>query len=322
MIKEPSNRTAALFLITFFLVVFIIAISIYKEKTSQVVTRDEVEDSISLSVGEVSGSTEDGDADGLSDWEEALWKTDPANPDTDGDGTNDGDEVLARRDPTVPAPGDEVSEIEAEKSFLLSQKSVYKDFEEGSLTDMVAQSLFTSYAGLKQSNSLGTQTETQAISDLTQQAKAQVGFIGPYSSSELVTFNQETVANLKSYGNAFGQAQVDLIVNLQKVDEADQSNPIGRVYRQHSERLMSLSVPNSQKERHVSIANQYYVLSQTLTNLTAYKKDPMKALLSVEQYQKSQEQLLIFYSTLQTFLRNNGIIFNDNEPGSVLYANF
>ena len=36
----------------------------------------------------------DGDSDGLKDWEEQLWKTDPYNPDTDGDGLNDGEEVL------------------------------------------------------------------------------------------------------------------------------------------------------------------------------------------------------------------------------------
>jgi hypothetical protein len=41
----------------------------------------------------------DTDLDGLKDWEEALWGTDPKNPDTDGDGTADGresEEELAR----------------------------------------------------------------------------------------------------------------------------------------------------------------------------------------------------------------------------------
>ena len=33
----------------------------------------------------------DSDGDGLPDWEEALFGTNPHNPDTDGDGTSDGD---------------------------------------------------------------------------------------------------------------------------------------------------------------------------------------------------------------------------------------
>ena len=35
----------------------------------------------------------DSDSDGLKDWEETLWKTDPKNPDSDGDSYLDGLEV-------------------------------------------------------------------------------------------------------------------------------------------------------------------------------------------------------------------------------------
>jgi len=43
--------------------------------------------------------TPDSDTDGLKDWEEALWKTDPYSPDTDGDGVSDGDEIKAGHNP-------------------------------------------------------------------------------------------------------------------------------------------------------------------------------------------------------------------------------
>ena len=39
----------------------------------------------------------DTDNDGLKDWEEILWKTDPNNPDTDGDKTTDGEEIKLNR---------------------------------------------------------------------------------------------------------------------------------------------------------------------------------------------------------------------------------
>lgn len=45
---------------------------------------------------------QDSDNDGLRDWEEALYHTDPHNPDTDGDGTPDGEEVKLGRDPLKP----------------------------------------------------------------------------------------------------------------------------------------------------------------------------------------------------------------------------
>ncbi len=45
----------------------------------------------------------DSDGDGLKDWEEAIFRTDPHNPDTDGDGTPDGEEVRLGRDPLKPS---------------------------------------------------------------------------------------------------------------------------------------------------------------------------------------------------------------------------
>lgn len=48
----------------------------------------------------------DTDGDGLLDWEEALWGTDPNNPDADGDGTSDGAEVAAHRNPKKAGPND------------------------------------------------------------------------------------------------------------------------------------------------------------------------------------------------------------------------
>ncbi|MBI1754868.1 hypothetical protein HY250_02870 [Candidatus Azambacteria bacterium] len=48
----------------------------------------------------------DPDNDGLKNWEEGVYKTDPRNPDTDGDGYLDGEEVASGYDPTIKAPGD------------------------------------------------------------------------------------------------------------------------------------------------------------------------------------------------------------------------
>jgi len=53
-------------------------------------------------------SGKDSDNDGLKDWEEELYKTNPNNPDTDGDNYLDGEEVNSGHNPLVKAPGDEI----------------------------------------------------------------------------------------------------------------------------------------------------------------------------------------------------------------------
>lgn len=48
----------------------------------------------------------DPDGDGLKNWQEETYKTDPRNPDTDGDGYLDGEEVASGYDPTIASPND------------------------------------------------------------------------------------------------------------------------------------------------------------------------------------------------------------------------
>jgi len=52
----------------------------------------------------------DDDGDGLKNWEEALFRTDPANSDTDADGTPDNEEITQNRDPLKKGPDDKNAE--------------------------------------------------------------------------------------------------------------------------------------------------------------------------------------------------------------------
>ncbi len=54
----------------------------------------------------IESQNKDSDNDGLKDWQEDLYKTDPNNQDTDGDGYIDGEEINSGHNPLVKAPGD------------------------------------------------------------------------------------------------------------------------------------------------------------------------------------------------------------------------
>lgn len=54
-------------------------------------------------------AAKDSDGDGLKDWEEAVWGTDPQNPDSDKDKTTDGEEIAQGRDPLKKGPDDKIS---------------------------------------------------------------------------------------------------------------------------------------------------------------------------------------------------------------------
>ncbi len=57
----------------------------------------------------IESQNKDTDNDGLRDWEEELYKTNPYDPDTDGDGYLDGEEINSGHNPLVKAPGDKLT---------------------------------------------------------------------------------------------------------------------------------------------------------------------------------------------------------------------
>lgn len=86
----------------------------------------------------------DTDGDGLKDWEELLYKSDPTNSDSDGDGTTDGAEVKASRDPAKAAPDDFMTPAAAE-----DPTSPYASFKrnygtEGNLTRALVEQFIDS----------------------------------------------------------------------------------------------------------------------------------------------------------------------------------
>lgn len=57
----------------------------------------------------IQSESKDTDNDGLKDWQEELFKSDPLNPDTDGDGYLDGEEINSGFNPLVKSPGDKLT---------------------------------------------------------------------------------------------------------------------------------------------------------------------------------------------------------------------
>ena len=75
----------------------------------------------------------DADNDGLLDFEEALWGTDPQDTDTDNDGTKDGEEVTLKRDPMKAGPKDSLeTPVSSLKSPLIKGVSNNPPAEDGS----------------------------------------------------------------------------------------------------------------------------------------------------------------------------------------------
>ncbi len=101
---------------------------LFSPKTEQRPTATNLVEKTSTKEKQTAPAFLDTDGDGLLDWEEALWGTDPKNKDTDRDGTSDGEEVALHRNPKKAGPMDSletpIAIKEQEENFPVPQKTV------------------------------------------------------------------------------------------------------------------------------------------------------------------------------------------------------
>ncbi len=90
----PSKKFVASLSVAVILILIAIALSYQKPNITKYGDNNLLASNATSSINE-----KDSDNDGLPDWEEALYGTNPNNPDTDGDGTPDGEEIKEGRDP-------------------------------------------------------------------------------------------------------------------------------------------------------------------------------------------------------------------------------
>jgi hypothetical protein len=87
----------------------------------------------------------DSDKDGLPDWKEALYGTNPLKADTDGDGTSDFDEIAQNRDPLKPntaSKGQEPND-KIDPSIVEKNQTALKEYEKLNETDRLSRDIIS-----------------------------------------------------------------------------------------------------------------------------------------------------------------------------------
>ena len=309
MIDLPSKKVIVTATVVTALVVLIIGVSI-KNKDAILNSGIFVNKSPSLN----SNSEADLDDDGLLDWEEDMWGTDMSNPDTDGDGTQDGEEVRRGRNPLISGPDDFV-EITNPEYFLVEQKQVSDNFEEGTVSDNLSKSLFSNFLKIEEDGSLGTLGSDADLTDIVSQAAGQVKFTDEYTISDINTFDANNIELLTTYANKLAQLEINKLISLAGMGENPTGDDTINIINDHHMNLISMNVPDTLAEIHLSITNDYSTFSEAVKNLDKNQADPVKAMISVQEVEGIQIRQSTHFSTLASYFRERGIIFNDNEEG-------
>ncbi len=322
----PSNKL----IIPFFLIgLSVLAVYFSSARGGPTKIYDKQTASLQVQKEAVENPNLDSDNDGLPDWQEVLWKTDTRNPDTDGDGTQDGEETKQNRNPMVKGPDDGILETMFSGDNQNNSGSQMPE----TFTEVIGQQLFTQFLANKQAG--GGKISTEKAQEIAGSVSAT---IDRYSvpgeniyQNEALQIIPATKENLKKYGNELGAVMKKYFAPIPKdvvqimgealtdgdYDKLEALKDLSSAYKNTAIEMMQIKVPESLKNDHLTIANNFYRISKEINGMGRAEIDPALALVSVNQYRADSKDANQSFKNLNMFFLTSQITFEKSEAGKI-----
>lgn len=268
----------------------------------------------------------DSDGDGLPDWEEALYGTDPSNAHSVSAGLTDSEAV----DQGLIKP--KFSSTTTDTSSATTQTDVPGSIAgDNTVTAQFSQALFSKY--LQQSNGTPpTQDQVaqyvqSAIQDLVNTHQTQNAYsVGNISVSgsgpDALTTYAGKVENAFA-SNAASTAQSELDYFADAVEQNDTSAltsvaAIGKAYTATAQAFVKIPAPTEAATAHLAVANALARLGSDITDMSTLSNDPLRAYLGLEEYQADSQSLVDSLTAMHAvFIKDNVDI--ETGAGSSFY---
>lgn len=245
----------------------------------------------------------DTDQDGVADWQEALWGTDPKNPATYNN-ISDKEYVLVRQ-----------KEIDEKQGYSEGETLTTE-------TDKFSQELFATLVSLKQSNNLNEQT----VSELSQKIESNVtlkkNLPDTYTANNLTIIKNPSkksreqflsayTKTLASYGNKDLGKELDIIITaLNSEDEFvfQDLKPIASSYEDLAKSLSKIPTPEDVTADYLRVINNLSKIGISINSLSEVSNDALVGMIGLGQYRIYSDSLDEDISKFKLYFKNNGII--------------
>lgn len=270
----------------------------------------------------VTYAAKDSDNDGLPDWEEALYGTDPNNPHSVDPTMTDSEAVTSGKvkpkfntaTTTTATNGSDIPGVKAGPETL---------------TDQFAQQFFSQYLSSRSATpptsaevasfvqaSVQQLKQSQATQDAFNSGQVRVVGQGPdalvqYAADVEKVFAINTVSTTQSEVGYFADA-------VNKGDDASliKVKAIGTAYANIARGLMKVAVPKEAAAAHLGLANSMMHLSEVILDLAAIKTDPLRAMVGLASYEDTVRSMVKNLSIINTAFDSEGVIIPQGTPGS------
>ncbi|MEN9852230.1 MAG: hypothetical protein RI996_173 [Candidatus Parcubacteria bacterium] len=236
---------------------------------------------------------QDTDADGITDWEERLWGTDPKDSDSDNDGIPDGAEISQERDLLAIANGTDGKEI------TLSE------------TDKFARGIFATYSALSEKGVVSdTAASALAASALTKMTE-QVPTIQRVYAADLriVAFTQASNETYKknlitlSTKNPKLGTEFELVFRGVAENNGDllrDSQKYAKYYADFKIDLLKMSVPTNQVQNHMRLIDNISSIAMSLPRIDSIQEDIVLGIPFYTMYTESYQDMILTFDAIAT----------------------
>lgn len=289
----------------------------------------------------------DTDNDGLKDWEEKLWGTDPNNPDTDADGTPDNEEIKLGRNPLKPAPNDLLTEKDLAKKQTEKDEFLEENGSDQTLTSKIARDFFTEFMRLKREGFDDEYIQNFLYDELFSDLSSQKVFENEsFSPSKAIVSAQNSPSDIKKYVNSlalileteFGgiaerentqtpailHEMAELLILTNFLNEGAEFGNYEKLavfkefetaYQNSAGKIAQLAVPSNYLNLHIELINAFRALAKISRAFGNFGADPLSGLVVLENYQKEHAVLKNTVLNLALKLLANGIKLTPAENG-------
>jgi len=264
----------------------------------------------------------DTDKDGLTDWEEVLWKTDPKNPDTDGDKTLDGEEITLGRNPLIPntvGPGKEPND-KVDPEVIASNAKDEEEWNNLNETQKFSRLLFSDYIAVQPAD--GTTLTTDQTNQLIANSIANIP--DKQLEQKYITENITTIDNPTSKDILDYSLKIDAVLNndiknyafkeVSIVNEYLTKNDpkillgIDKIivfYQKTAEGVINTKTPKEVADSQLLLANSIYNFSSLAKDLRAMDENPLMAIVSMGKYGQVMKSFTQAVDSINLYLSNN-----------------
>lgn len=246
----------------------------------------------------------DSDGDGLLDWEETLWGTDPFVVDTDGDGILDGEFVANRKKDKTP---EEII-----------------DFEDLSFTSQFSRTFFAEYLRYQNDGELTESEKDILISRLANSASVELPKNFAPGKVETVTLTDSTLANYfttlailvqEATPSDVTESELTLLEEGLEEGSAQKLSSIKKVadgYSNLSLSLENVSVPESLREQHADLITATARLGVIIEGFSRALDDAVYALAVLPEYEVEVNRMNASFEAIYSEVEVREIIKNEH----------